>query len=236
MPERNTVARHRVARDTLPRLAAALRNNWALKLLAVAFALLLWRHVVGERDAEVGVLVPIELTNIPAGTVVTGDVEHQAQVRLLGPQTLLAGLSADQVRVSVDVSEVRPGRPRAIRLSRANVMVPSGLDLVRVSPPEVVVRLDPVARRRVPVAVTFAGTPAAGHELKGWLATPAEVEVVGGAEQVGRVAAVETATIDLSGLARDVVRDVPLSAPPGGVRIEGPQSVRVQLRLDRGDS
>jgi YbbR domain-containing protein len=217
------------------RAAEAVRANWTLKVLAAAAAVVLWLYVASGRESEIGFIVPIELRNIPPGTVVAGDVEREAQVRVAGPQARLAALSPHDVRVSVDVSPARPERPHAIRLTPASVAVPQGVHLVRVSPPEVMVRLEPVTRRRVPVAAVF-GAPETGVELKGWRVEPAEVEVVGGAAQVARVTAVETVRIDLAGVARDIAREVPLAAPPGGVRIEGPATVRVQLRVGRAGS
>lgn len=217
----------------LGRTGLELRRNWQLKVLAVAFATVLWLFVVGEREAEIGVIVPIELRNIPPGTVVAADVEREVQVRLTGPQTLLASLSPDQVRVSVDVSRATPDQPAHVRLTPATVSLPRGLDVVRVSPPEVIVRLERVARRRVPVQLVLVGKPSEGFEVGGWRAEPGEVEVVGGAHAVSRIRAVETVDVDIAGATRDVVRDVPLEAPIAGVRIDGAAVVRAHVRIAR---
>ncbi len=223
-------------RTLRPRLRCAglgLRKNWQLKVLAVLFAVVLWLFVVGERQAEIGVIVPIELRNIPPGVVVSGDVEREVQVRVGGPQTLLASLSPDQVRVSVDVAQSRPDHPQTVRLSPATVALPRGLDLIRVSPPEIVVRVEAIMRRRVPVEASLVGSPENGLEVRGWRVEPAEVEIVGGAQAVSRIRAVETADIDVAGLVRDVVREVPLESPSAGVRVKGPAVVRVQVRIGR---
>lgn len=212
-----------------------LRRNWQLKALAVTFAAVLWLFVVGEREAEIGVIVPIELRNIPPGTVVAADVEREVQVRLAGPQTFLASLSPDQVRVSVDVSGATPDEPQHLRLTPATVSMPRGLDVVRVSPPEIIVRVERIARRRVPVEVALVGRAAEGLEVRGWRVEPADVEIVGGAHAVSRIRAVETVDLDLAGAARDLVRDLPLESPIAGVRIEGPAVVRAHVRIGRAE-
>lgn len=226
----------RILKPRLGRAGRALQENWQLKLLAVLFAAALWLFVVGEREAEIGLIVPIELRNIPPGTVVGADVERVAQVRVTGPQTALASLTPDQVRVSLDVSRARPDAPQTIRLSPATVTLPQGFDLVRVSPPEIVVRVEPIVRRRVPVEVSLVGRPEPGLEVRGRWAEPDEVEVVGGAQAVSGVRAVKTVDIDLAGASRDVVQDVPLESPAAGVRIDGPPAVRVHVRIARSGS
>lgn len=215
------------------RLLEVARENWKLKVLATLFAILLWLFVVGERLGEIGLVVPIELRNIPPGTVVAGEVERAVHVRLAGPQTLLTGVSPDQVRVVLDLSQAQPDRPEVIVFSPTLVSAPRGLEVVRFIPPSITIRLTRLTRRWVPVEVIVTGRPEGGLKVEGWRSDPPQVEVVGGAEEVETVSAVETEPIDLSAAAGDVVREVPLRTPPGGVRIEGPAAVRVLVRLGR---
>jgi hypothetical protein len=51
-------------------MLSVLSENWVLKLLSLAFALILWFFVMGERKLEVGYAVPLELKNVPAGMMV----------------------------------------------------------------------------------------------------------------------------------------------------------------------
>ena len=223
----------RLLRSRLRRGLRGLRENWQLKVLAVVFAVVLWLFVVGEREAEIGLIVPIEIKNIPPGTVVAADVEREVQVRVSGPQTRLASLSPDQVKVSVDVSGASPDRPMRVRLTPSTVTLPGGIDLVRVSPPEIEVRLDPITRRRVPVEASIVGAPEAGLEVKGWRVEPPAVDIVGGAETVARIESVRTVDINVAGAAADLEREVPLEAPAAGVRLDGPAVVQVRVRIGR---
>lgn len=40
-------------------------TNWPIKLLSLAFALVLWMFVMGEQDTEVGHTVPLEVKMCP---------------------------------------------------------------------------------------------------------------------------------------------------------------------------
>ncbi|HEX7124853.1 MAG TPA: CdaR family protein [Thermodesulfobacteriota bacterium] len=222
-------------RPHLRRVRRGLRENWQLKILAVVFAVVLWLFVVGEREAEIGLIVPIDLRNIPSGTVVAADVEREAQVRVTGPQTRLASLSPDQVKVSVDVSGASPDHPIRVRLTPSAVTLPSGINLVRLTPPEIEVRLDPITRRRVPVEASIVGAPEAGLEVKGWRVEPPAVDIVGGTEAVARIEAVRTVDVDVAGAVADLEREVPLEAPAAGVRLDGPAVVQVQVRIGRDE-
>ena len=58
-----------------------LTKNLFLKLLSLAFALILWFFVMGEQKQEVAFNVPLILKNIPDGLMVANEVPSQVDVR-----------------------------------------------------------------------------------------------------------------------------------------------------------
>lgn len=117
-------------------------RNWHLKLLSLVLAFLLWSAITGEPPAEVGFTIPLELHNIPAGLIVVGDVPASVQVRLHGPGPLVRRLGSGDIVVALDLA----GRARgehAFTLKPEDVAVPYGVRVIRLSPSQVRLRLEP---------------------------------------------------------------------------------------------
>lgn len=116
--------------------------NWHLKLLSIVLAFMLWSVITGEPPTEVGFTVPLELRNIPAGMIVVGDVPSGIQVRLHGPAALVRRLGAGDVIVALDLAGLGRG-DHAFFLNPQEVIVPYGVRVVRLSPAQIHLRLEP---------------------------------------------------------------------------------------------
>ena len=117
-------------------------RNWHLKLLSLLLAFLLWSVITGEPPAEVGFAVPLELQNIPEGLVVAGDVPASVQVRLHGPAALVRRLGTGDISVALNLAGRKPGE-HSFALSPGDVIVPYGVRVVRLSPAQIRLRLEP---------------------------------------------------------------------------------------------
>lgn len=117
-------------------------HNWHLKLLSLVLALLLWMVITGEPPTEVGFSVPLELRNTPLGMVVVSDVPASVQVRMHGPAALVRRLGAGDIVVALDLAGLARGE-HAFALSPDDVVVPYGVRVVRLSPTQVRIRLEP---------------------------------------------------------------------------------------------
>lgn len=117
-------------------------HNWHLKLLSLLLAFLLWSVITGEPPAEVGFTVPLELQNIPQGLVVAGDVPASVQVRLHGPAALVRRLSPGNIIVAIDLTGHKVGE-HWFSMNTGDVVVPYGVRVVRVSPAQIRLRLEP---------------------------------------------------------------------------------------------
>src|SRR5690554_2071476 len=107
-----------------------LTENWALKLVSLTFALILWFFVMGERKLEVGYSVPLELENLPPGLMIANDIPTSVDVRISGPRTILMNLHPRDIRISVDLKGLPPGLSSFRRLEE-RLNLPSGVRVTR---------------------------------------------------------------------------------------------------------
>ena len=118
-----------------------LNENLLLKLISLAFALVLWFFVMGEQRHEVTHAVPVEYRNLPKGLVIVNQVPETVSVTLSGPRALLMRVSAEHLNLSLDLAELPPGVTSFRRLDE-KLKAPSGLVVTRISPAGIDVRLE----------------------------------------------------------------------------------------------
>ncbi len=155
-------------------------QNLSLIFLSLILAFFFWAVATETEDPmEERTLtgLAIEFRGIPEGMKAYGAEGVKARVLLRAPQSLRDVLEPEDMRVYVDFSQVTPGQnlvlPAQIELRRRPVQV------VEYSPLELVLNLEPVGERDVPVAVVVQGLPALGFAARSPVYVPRTVTVSG---------------------------------------------------------
>jgi YbbR domain-containing protein len=131
-------------------------------------------------------------------------------VRLAGPRTLISTLDAEGMKLALDLNGAKPGSV-SYPLSGDSFHLPRGATITRITPPVIHLRLEPVARRTLPVSVRVSGRPADGYRVGQTSVAPDTVSVEGPAEDVRRLASIETVPVDIEQSRSSVRRRVRLS-------------------------
>ena len=174
-------------------------ENWGIKLTSLALALILWFNITSKGKMEIGLTVPLELKNIPAGMAVVGDVPGYLEVRLQGQERVLRDISAGkEVSGALDLSLARGGE-NIVRVSPDDITRPSGIAVTHLSPYEINVRLEPILRRSVRLIPALHGAPAPGYRVAGISAKPSRIVIEGPAGVVRPLTRLQTMPIDSAG-------------------------------------
>jgi YbbR domain-containing protein len=214
---------------------AFLRRNLGQKFLSLVLAVALWWYVAGESRVQVGQVVPLEIRNLPVGTVITNKVERQVELRLSAPPTLLSTLKPTEMGVSVDLASLGEGK-HAIPLSERDVTIPRGVKVERIFPPVVEVQLAKVLRRSVPVVAVVHLPASGGRRPYRVEVTPPEAVVEATEEEFARIRSVETEEIRPDRKSGPWTGEAPLNPPGGHAKILEPRTVRVRLTFRGGES
>jgi YbbR domain-containing protein len=205
-----------------------LLENWGLKLVSLAFAILLWMFVVGEKRSEVSLSVPLELTRVPQDMVIVSRVPEDIRIRLNGPRTLLATVNPQQIAVSLDLDGVQPGIS-AFEILPSRFNLPRGIEVTYISPSVITLEADLKVRKTVPVKPRIKGTPAEGYEVAEVRAEPPQLEVEGAERAVKQLKEAPTEVVDVSGLQGSVTRPVELALPDPSLRPVDRKPVRIEV-------
>lgn len=176
-----------------------LTKNLGLKLLAVVFASALWFFVAGQSNTEVGFVVPLGVSGIPKDMAMTSAPPGEIEVRLRGSRLVINNLTAGQISAEVNLSKAKEGLHR-YRLLRENISTPTGVEVVRVKPVSVAIRLEKIVKGSVPVKARWKGTPALGYRVISVKVDPEKVDVEVLKKKMRTLKTIYTKAVDINGL------------------------------------
>jgi YbbR domain-containing protein len=174
-------------------------HNIALKLIALAAAVLLWSAISREPTVEIAYSVPIEFHQVPENLEITSEVIPQAQVRLRGPVRRLRSIQAGDVHPVIDLGGAVTGE-RTYDVTAQQVHVPYDVEVLQVIPSQVRLSFDRRQTREVKVRPRVTGTMPAGYAISKITCDPPSIQVVGPERRVSAVDAATTDPVDASGV------------------------------------
>ena len=158
-------------------------------VLSLAVAVIMWLYVTTGQNPVISrsIRLDLQVRNLPANEVLlrpSAKSPGQVTVRLQGPRTQIAQLVPGLIEAYVDLSGLGPGEHPQVP-----VTVVPGVD-VRVidqKPATILVLLDQITSKRMPVEVSLMGTPPSGLTLETPRIAPTQVTVSGPSRQVNQV-------------------------------------------------
>src|SRR5215510_9396210 len=174
-------------------------EDWSLKLLSLAIAIVLWLLVTGQNQ-PVTAHLNVQLNFIrPPSLEISNDPPRTVDVVLTGSRTRLDDLTSLDLVATVDITDQRAGE-RVLRLAdRAQIALPQGIKVDGYQPSAIPIRLEEIVERQVPVEPKLEGQPENGFEVYGVSPNKGSVSVRGPASHVNSLQKVLTESIWLAG-------------------------------------
>jgi YbbR domain-containing protein len=204
-------------------------ENLGLKIFSVIFAIFLWFMVVGQEKMEVGYIIPVALTGVPDSVVIDGSSLEFIHIRIRGSRTTIQNTSPQHIQATLDLGELKPGE-QLIPITSRDIRLPGGVDLVEISPPQILIRA--AAKRLVPIKVNITGKPAKGHKIVKKSSIPSNIYVVGPQGEVDTIEEVETFPISIKGASDNLRVRADLVPPSEEVRLLALKPSEVQVVIE----
>jgi YbbR domain-containing protein len=207
------------------------RRNLGLRAIALLLAVGLWFFVnAGQRGALAPMRVPISYRALPAGLVIVNQHPDFVQIEVRGPRTLLSLLDPDRLVLRLDLSGVALGQT-VFKIGPEMFNVPRQTDVTSISPSQIVLDIDRLADRQVPIHIEVQGQPAPGYRIAAAVSNPPFALVRGPSHLLPRVDGVHTSPVEVNGAKADIKQAVTLPAPGGRVTVESPHAVEVTVSI-----
>jgi hypothetical protein len=220
--------------DVAYRLRSVFTENLNLKLLSLAFALVLYSLVHGAQDAQKSLMLSVvALTPSDASNrVLMTSIPAQIRVTLRGPRSTLEELHADDIG-SVQI-DLRGGNETRVTIEPSMIPVPPGLKVEQIFPPTIDLAWEDLIVRDVPIEVGVVGTPAGGFMVKGApAADPASVRARGPKSEVLVLQRARADAFNVTGLTEGKYsRQLAIDAPPERVTFDA-RSVSASVEIGR---
>lgn len=173
-------------------------DNIQTKVIAFIITIVLWLIVVGSKDVQMlrSVAISYKTSN---ELMITNKIPDKAQIRFIGPRSLLRDLMNDKYSVTLDLRDKRVGVVN-YRLKNEVVNLPIGIKVLDVFPETVSIVLDSVSKKSVDVKIAYQNNLPDGYKIKEMTISPDKVQVSGALGDISLINNLYTELIDLSKL------------------------------------
>jgi YbbR domain-containing protein len=204
--------------------AAAFRRgvqrDAGLRLISVLLAVSLWVFVnAGQHGSLEAFNVPISYRGLPPHLIITNPHPQSVRIEVSGPRTLLSLIDPSRLTLRLDLIGVTVGQV-SLRVNPEAFNVPRQTSVVGVAPSQIVLDIDQMVTRDLPVHLALNGAPAAGYHVLMQEATPRTISVRGPSKEFARVEMVQSEPIDLTGATANLAEPVALVMPFANARID----------------
>jgi YbbR domain-containing protein len=174
-------------------------EDWSLKLLSLAIAVVLWLVVTGQNE-PVTAHVNVQLNFIrPQMLEISNDPPRTVDVMLTGSRSKLDDLTALDLVATVDLSDQRSGE-RVLRLAdKAQISLPQGVKVDGFQPSAIPIHLEQIIERQIAIEPRLEGKPDEGYEVYSVRPSKGSVTVRGPESRVNAIPKVFTESISLAG-------------------------------------
>jgi YbbR domain-containing protein len=211
-------------------LWSAIRRNLGLRVISLVLALGLWLFVnAGQHISQQAFTVPIGYRGLPPHFVIGGLHPDSVNIQVSGPRTLLSLIEPSRLALRLDLSGVSVGQS-SFKVGPENFNVPRQTTVTSISPSQIVLDIDKIVTRDVPVRLVTTGAVADGYQVASKTVNPHAVRIRGRSKVLAHIEQVETEAVDLTGATTDLSRIAPLVLPEGATRVD-PSEVAVDLTV-----
>ncbi|WP_347490094.1 CdaR family protein [Desulfoscipio sp. XC116] len=201
------------------------RDN-SIRILAVFMALVLWVYVTNEQNPVINRTyhIPLTVQGKPTGYVTSG-VPEKIYIKVQSPKSIGATLGAGDFTARVSLLGITEGE----RELPVQVTAPPGVEVLQVTPQAVRVLADRITEKNVPVALNLKGKVSHGLQKGEPVLKPPVVTLHGPSKLLAEINRIGV-TVDVSGAADTLVRDVAVQTGVKGVTVSpGRVSVTVPV-------
>ncbi|ADR19350.1 CdaR family protein [Calditerrivibrio nitroreducens] len=200
-------------------------NNNILKIISVIIAVIVWFIVATSEQQEVSFYVPVKFKNEGEGLKAFTDTSL-ISVLVKGPKISMKNFTFNDIKIEIDLSNFQSGE-YLYRIKPTDVMLPSGIHLIRLEPQDIRIMIDKLGKKTVKVIPSFIGDLKDGYKISSVVITPSYVTIYGTSKKIKALESVETLPINISGVDANLKQKVGIKvgeiisdAKPGEVQVE----------------
>lgn len=208
-----------------------LTHNLLIKAGAFILAVSLWFYVAGEETVEANLKIPIQVTLISSMVVTEQDVTS-ISVGIRGRKEAISRLSENELVCKIDFTSCKETQTINYAINSKSLPLPSDIKILEINPESIVVKIDRMVQKVMPVRVVTSGEPAPGYRVGGFFIDPISALIKGPENYLKDKVYIDTEPVDVTGRQKSFKKMVPLVPIPMVGQKEPPQFVEVVVKIE----
>lgn len=221
----------------MKRIFEIIFRNFFAKIVCLLLAMGIWLYV-GTGQAKIDTFpgrILLDFVNVQSGLVAVSEVEN-VSIKIVADGTTWQSLGSGSFTATIDLANLNEGTYEL----PVKVTSQAAVQIVEINPQKVLVRLEKITKKEVPVNLVVEGKPAQGLVVGDWKIKPDRVEVAGASSVIAKIFEA-TAKLSLNGensTVQKMVRLVALDANGNEIRnlVFQPFEVEVDVPLVQASS
>lgn len=166
-----------------------LKKDWKLKLLSLVLAVMLWYTVFQIGEPKKDITVPVSVSNLPRSMVIMRLDPERVFITVSGRVSMLKDIKDRDVTVHLNMNGTKEGNT-VFDITKANVTVPKGIEIVDIRPGTVRVVVDRIIEKKLKILPVLDKSSAGRYEIV--RASPQYVVAEGPGKVLEKVTTIET--------------------------------------------
>jgi diadenylate cyclase len=169
---------------------------------------------------------PVEYIKNDPNTEIMETSATSVKLQLSGSRGLINALGPNQVKVRFDLNRARAGKNTFV-IREEDILLPHGIHVKKIDPPQVDIFLDIIGRKSLPVQVDWTGKLPANIVIEEVRVTPASLEVSGGQEILDQLQTIYTVKVPVNDIRQSGEASVAVVLRPASVKLTARQPANV---------
>lgn len=170
-------------------------ENGSYKLVALFITLILWVSVLGRKETTVAKEVPMQFISADE-KIVTNVSNKSVRFEMTGSRRALRRFLVDKVDpITVDLKGRGNGR-LIVTVPEDSLRLPFGVKVLSVTPPSIVVDIEDITKKKVPVIVAWREYRETNRVIMHAVVEPSDIWIEGGRSALAKIR--EILTVEVS--------------------------------------
>jgi hypothetical protein len=208
-------------------------GNLFLLFFCFILAIFSWHAIRKNLGLELSVSnIGLEV-EVPEGWVLQEQSADRINILFRGSREDIRYLNSSQLHMAVPVSQPSGDQEIHIPLSEVFLQNPTPAKPIRFTPDEIVIKLDQLAERVLPIKASSSGNLPEGFELDKMTCTPATVRLSGPRRELEPIQTLYTESVNISGRQSSFKENLRVALPPNTHIKADPSWVSTQFEISR---
>jgi uncharacterized protein (TIGR00159 family) len=176
--------------------------------------------------------VPVEFINPDQKMEIISTSASNVKLLISGARPLINAVKPEQINVKLNLSRSVVGMNN-LSITPDNILLPPGIRLKQIDPSELLVTLDTLIQKQIPVQPNWIGKLPQGLVMTAAKAVPGVVRVIGGGLELQDIFTIFTEPIPLDRISESGSITVNPVLTPASLRLENSGKIRIEYRISK---